>query len=347
MNKVGVGIIGCGNISGIYIENIQKSPQLALVGVSDIDPDRARSVAERAGTRAFSVAELLAKPEVGIVVNLTVPKAHFEVASAVIEAGKSVYNEKPLANTRADGKALLDHAKAQGVLVGCAPDTFLGRGIQTARRVITSGQLGQVVGASAFMMCHGHESWHPSPEFYYEVGGGPLFDMGPYYLTALVELLGPVRRVQGSARTSFAQRIITSEPKKGKVIEVGTSTHIAGVLDFASGAICQLTMSFDVWQHDMPHIEVYGSEGTMRVPDPNGFGGQVLLTKHGGEFEVVHDDGTEPEHNARGLGVEFMASGAHRATGALAYHVLDVMQAVLESSDQGTSIVIDSDPYEG
>ncbi|HMS56224.1 MAG TPA: Gfo/Idh/MocA family oxidoreductase [Fimbriimonadaceae bacterium] len=345
MNKVGVGIIGCGNISGIYIENIQASPQLELVGVADINLERARSVAERTGTAALTVDEMLANPAVGIIVNLTVPKAHYEVASAIVTAGKSVYIEKPLSNTRADGKELLAQAKANGVLVGCAPDTFLGHGIQTAKRVISSGRLGKVVGVSANMMCHGHESWHPAPEFYYEVGGGPLFDMGPYYLTALVELLGPVRRVQGSARVSFAQRVITSEPQKGKVIEVETPTHIAGILDFASGAVGQITMSFDVWRHDMPHIEIYGEEGTMRVPDPNGFGGDVVLTQGVGDFEVVQDDGTEPKQNARGIGVEFMASGQHRATGALAYHVLDVMQAVLEATDQGVSISIDSDPF--
>ena len=276
--QVKIGIIGCGNISPIYLQSGAKFEILDIVAVADKIWERAESRAAEYGVpRACTVKELLADPEIEIVVNITTPDAHAEVGLQVLEAGKSVYNEKPLAITREDGKRMVELAAAKGVRIGGAPDTFLGGGIQTCRKLIDDGWIGEPVAATAFMMGHGHESWHPDPEFYYKVGGGPMFDMGPYYLTALVNLVGPVKRVTGSARITFPERTITSQPKFGTKIEVEVPTHIAGVLDFANGAVGTIITSFDVWGGQLPRIEIYGTEGTLSVPDPNTFGGPIRI----------------------------------------------------------------------
>lgn len=342
-----IGIIGCGNISPIYIKNLQSFNETKILGVADLDAERARARAAEFGVpHAMSVDEMLASGEFEIIVNLTVPKAHAEVAALALRSGKHVYNEKPLALSRTQGAEVLGLASENALRVGCAPDTFLGAGVQTCRELIDQGAIGDPVGAQAFMMCRGHEGWHPSPEFYYEKGGGPLFDMGPYYLTALVNLLGPVSRVTGSARASFPTRTISSEPQKGKSIPVETPTHITGVLEFSQGAIGQVTMSFDVLAHTLPHIEIYGSEGTIGVPDPNGFGGPVRIKRGGGDWEEVPV--TRPyDQNSRGLGVLDMAlaiknNRPHRASGALAFHVLDIMGAILESNERGEHILLHS-----
>jgi len=258
-----------------------------------------------------------------------------------------VHNEKPLTITRDEGRKLLETAKANGVLVGGAPDTFLGSGNQTCRKVIDDGVIGEPIGATAFMLCHGHESWHPDPEFYYKIGGGPMFDMGPYYLTALVNLMGPVRRVSGSTRATFPTRTITSEPKNGEVITVDTPTHIAGVLDFASGAIGTITTSFDVWATTGHQpIEIYGTEGSLAVPDPNGFGGDVRVKRFDeDDWRDVPTD--EFAGNSRGYAVADMALAIrngrpHRANGALAYHVLDLMHAFHDASDTGAYVNVES-----
>jgi len=347
--KIGVGVIGCGNISGIYLKNLRESPVASLLACADLDPARAKAKAEEFGVpRALGVAELLADPEIKIVVNLTIPRAHFEVAKRTLEAGKSVYNEKPLTIERAEGKELLELAKAKGLLVGGAPDTFMGAGGQTCRKILDSGAIGTPVSALAFMICHGHEGWHPDPEFYYKKGGGPMFDMGPYYVTALVNLLGPVKRATGSARISFPERLITSEPRRGTRINVEVPTHVAGVLDFANGAVATIITSFDVWATSpLPNIEIHGSEGTMRVPDPNSFGGEVSLFRAGAkEWESVpHTHGHAD--NSRGLGVEDMArtllgGGPHRASGELTYHVLDIMHAIHDASREGKHATLES-----
>ncbi len=254
------------------------------------------------------MAELLADPEIEIVLNLTIPAAHAEVALAAIEAGKSVYNEKPLAVTREDGKRIVALARERNLRVGCAPDTFLGAGLQTCREVIDAGTIGEPVAATAFMLGHGPEGWHPDPDFYYQVGGGPMFDMGPYYLTALVSMLGPVRRVTGSARITSPERVIGSEPKRGQIIHVNTPTHLAGVMDFAQGAVGTLVTSFDVWGANVPRIEVYGTQGSLSVPDPNTFGGPVRLLRAGSkEWEEVPV--TRPyAENSRGIGLADMAT---------------------------------------
>ncbi len=339
--KVKVGIVGCGNISGIYFKAGKTFEILDIVACADLDRGRAKAKAEEFGVpKVYTTEELLADPEIEIVVNLTIPIAHYDVCLAAVQAGKHTHVEKPLCITREQGQHLLETARARNVRVGAAPDTFLGGGLQTCRKLLDDGWIGEPVGASAFMLCHGHESWHPDPEFYYKVGGGPMFDMGPYYLTALISLLGPMKRVTGSTRITFPERTITSAPKFGTQVTVDTPTHIAGVMDFANGAIGTITTSFDVWASELPRIEIYGTEGSMSVPDPNGFGGPVRVRrKDSGEWREMPLSHGFAE-NSRGIGVADMAyairSGRpHRANGQLAYHVLEAMHGFHDASDQG------------
>jgi predicted dehydrogenase len=345
-NKVKVGIIGCGNISGAYFKHTRMFPILDLVGCADLDMDRARAKATEQNIQAMTVQQMLADKSIEIIINLTVPKAHFEVNMAAIAAAKNVHCEKPLAINREDGRKTVEAARAKGVLLGCAPDTFLGGGGQTCRKLIDDGWIGEPVAATAFMLCHGHESWHPSPEFYYEVGGGPMLDMGPYYLTSLVNLMGAIKRTCGSTRATFPERTITSKEKYGKVIKVETPTHIAGVMDFASGAIGTIIQSFDVWGHNLPRIEVYGTQGSMVVPDPNNFTGPVMVRRAGAK-EWSNIPLTHADDVGRGIGVADMAyalrSGRkNRVSGDLAYHVLDVMCSFEESSRTSKHVEIKS-----
>ncbi len=342
-----VGIIGCGNISGIYFKNMcEVFSDLDVIACADLDVDRAKEKAEEyAGVVAMSVDDLLAS-DVEIVVNLTIPAAHFDVAMAALEAGKHVHGEKPITLTRDQGRQLLSVADERGLRVGNAPDTFMGAGIQTALKLIEDGWIGSPVSATAFMQCHGHESWHPSPEFYYQVGGGPMFDMGPYYLTALVALMGPVCRVTGSTSMAYEERVITSKPKFGKKVPVEVPTHVAGLLDFSGGAVGTVVTSFDVWGHSLPCIEIHGTEGSMSVPDPNGFGGEVKVKRGRGDWGTVPHSHSYAK-NSRGIGVADMAAAIaegrdHRASGRLAYHVLDVMHAVHDASDEGAHVMIES-----
>lgn len=341
MTKTKVGVIGCGNISGIYLESPKTFQVMEIVACADLIMERAQAQAAKYGVpRACTVAELLADPEIQIVMNLTPPPAHYEVGIAALRAGKCVHNEKPLAIKREEGREMLDLARAKGLRVGGAPDTFLGGGIQTCRKLIDDGWIGEPIGAAAFMLCHGHESWHPSPEFYYQVGGGPMFDMGPYYLTALVSLMGPVKRVTGSARITFPERTITSQPKYGTKVQVEVPTHVAGLLEFANGAIGTIITTFDVWASELPRIEIYGTAGSLSVPDPNGFGGPVRIRRAGAKewSDVPLTHGFA--QNCRGIGVADMAyalrSGRpHRANGEMAYHVLDIMHAFHDASREG------------
>lgn len=339
--KINVGLIGCGNISGIYLKNCKAFEILNMVACADLDLARAEAKADEHGVpRACTTEALLADPEIQLVINLTVPSVHAAISLAAIRAGKHVYSEKPLATTREVGQQILAEARARGVRVGCAPDTFLGGGLQTCRKLIDDGAIGEPVAATAFMTSHGPETWHPDPEFFYQPGGGPMFDMGPYYLTALVHLLGPIARVTGSARISFPERIITSQPHHGTVIHVQTPTHVAGVLDFVSGLVATIITSFDIWAASLPRLEIYGAEGSLNVPDPNTFGGPVRIRradeKEWIELPVTHGFTA----NSRGLGVADMAQAIltdspHRASGEMAYHVLDAMQAFEEASRAG------------
>lgn len=347
-DKVKVGIIGCGNISGAYFSTNRNFSFFDITACADLDLDRAKARAQEFNiARACTPEELLADEEIGFVISLTIPQAHGPVMLAGVRAGKSVYTEKPFTVTREEARQVLAEARERGVRVGSAPDTFLGGGHQTCRKIIDEGWIGTPVAATAFMMGRGHEHWHPSPEFYYKKGGGPMFDMGPYYITALVNMLGPVRRATGSARITRAQRTISSQPLAGTVMDVEVPTHAAGVLDFESGAIATLIMSFDVTSHGLPNIEIYGSEGTLRVPDPNGFGGPIKLKRHDSEEWTDVPILFPYVGAARGVGMADMAlamrSGReHRANGELAYHVLDVMHAVHDASEEGRHIELAS-----
>lgn len=342
-----VGIIGCGNISSIYFKAPQTFPILNIVACADLDMDRARAKASEFGIRALTVDQLLSDPEIEIVVNLTVPGAHAQVSTAALSNGKSAYCEKPLALRTADGRALLELAARRGLRVGCAPDTFLGGGLQTCRKLIDDGWIGEPVAAVAYMMSHGHESWHPDPEFYYQPGGGPMFDMGPYYLTALVSMLGPVRRVTGSTRVTFPQRTITSQPKAGQIIQVQVPTHVVGVLDFAGGAVANIITTFDVWSANLPRVEIYGTEGSLSVPDPNTFGGPVRVRRAGSNEWLEMPIPYHYTTNSRGLGVADMAAAmqsgrSHRANGDLAFHVLEIMEAIHVASAEERHVTLQS-----
>lgn len=336
-----VGLVGIGNISGQYLETLPRLPNVSLVAAADLDPTR-----QVPGVRMMTPASLYQADDVDLVLNLTVPQAHAEVTLTAIAAGKHVYSEKPLALSTVEGQQVVTAASAAGVRVGCAPDTVLGTGTQTARRCVDDGMIGQPVAATAFMVTPGHERWHPAPEFYYRPGGGPLFDMGPYYLTALVTLLGPVRRVTGLASTPRAERVIGTGPRAGTAFPVSVSTHVTGTLEHENGALTTLLMSFDVWAANLPRIEVYGTAGSLSVPDPNNFTGEVQIFtpetagRPGGWTTVAPSAG---HRNAgRGTGVADLAEALttnqeHRANDTLAYHVLDIMESLLQATESGTT----------
>ncbi|ELT44770.1 Gfo/Idh/MocA family protein [Arthrobacter nitrophenolicus] len=342
-----LGIIGCGAIIGQYLASFRRLPDLELVAVADLDLKRAQAVAEQYdGVRAVTVEELLAADDVELVVNLTIPAAHAEVALKVIAAGKGVYGEKPLAATTAEARQVLDAAGEAGVAVGCAPDTVLGTGIQTARKAIDDGLIGAPISATATMATPGHERWHPNPDFYYQPGGGPLLDMGPYYVTALVTLLGPVVSVMGAASHTRSERTIGSGPRQGEKVPVNIDSHVTGVLTHASGALSTLVMSFDAVKSKSPNIEIHGELGSLIVPDPNHFDGDVqLFTLDAGGWETLPVSAGYLD-SGRGFGIADLAATPPgrepRAGGTLAYHVLEVMESVLESARTGSSVRIES-----
>lgn len=349
MKRTPIGIIGCGNISRAYFENCNLFHNLEIVACADLDTERAKASAEKYGVpQALSVEQLINSPDLEIAVNLTIPQAHAPVDCQVLQAGKHVFSEKPFGLTIAEGRQILDAAKAAGKRVGCAPDTVLGAGVQTSRKVLDDGTIGFPVGFTAVMQCGGHEGWHPSPEFYYYKGGGPMFDMGPYYLHALITLLGPVKRVAGLTKTTWPERLITSQPKNGTKVTVEIPTHITSLLEFHNGAIGTVVMSFDVrGKFTNPVIEIFGSEGTLRVPDPNGTGGEVQIHKVGQkEWETVPH--THPyAKGSRGLGVADLAAAiesgrAHRANGEVAFHALEIMEAVHVSAVEGRHVELTS-----
>jgi predicted dehydrogenase len=324
------------------------SRRVKVTALTDIIPERAKKASE-----AYKIPyiektnDLINSPDVDIILNITEPYNHYDVALAAVKAGKHVYDEKPLCGKRAEAKEVLNIAAKKKLRVGGAPDTFMGAGIQTCRKLIDEGKIGKPVAATAFMVCHGHEHWHPGPEFYYKEGGGPMFDMGPYYLTALVSLLGPVKRVSGSAKKSFETRTITSKPLNGTVINVDVPTHIAGIMDFANGAVGVIITSFDVYSHTLPWIEIYGSEGSLRVPDPNTFGGTVYLSRlMEGAWKEIPLVKNYAE-NSRGLGITDMAEAIeekrpHRASAEMTYHVLDVMHGFHDASKTGRYYDVES-----
>ena len=338
-----IGIAGIGNISKIYLDNLTGmfGKKVKLAGAADADFSRAEKAASEYKIKAFkSVDEMLKSKDVDIILNLTPHKLHFNIALAAVKAGKHVYNEKPLCTKREEAAQLQEAASKKGVRVGGAPDTFLGAGHQTCRKLIDDGWIGTPVAATAFIMSRGPEHWHPAPEFFYKDGGGPMFDMGPYYLTALVNLLGPVARVSGEAKISMPTRTITNQTQYGALIDVEVPTHIAGVLSFKSGAVGTIITSFDVYSHTLPWIEIYGTEGTLRCPDPNTFGGPVFVKRfREEEWSKIPLVKNYPE-NSRGLGVTEMAlaiegNSPHRASAELASHVLDIMHGIHDACSSG------------
>ena len=342
-----VGIIGCGAIIAQYLTNFRRLDQIELVAVADLDPVRAQAVADDYdGVRAVSVDELLAADDVDLVLNLTIPAAHADVALKAIAAGKSVYGEKPLAATTAEAQQVLAAAREAGVVVGCAPDTVLGTGIQTARKAIDDGLIGAPISATATMVTPGHERWHPNPDFYYQPGGGPLLDMGPYYVSALVTLLGPVVSVIGAASHTRNERTIGSGPRAGETVPVNIDSHVTGVLVHASGALSTLFMSFDAVKSKSPNIEIHGERGSLVVPDPNHFDGDVQLFALGAEDWQTLPVSAGYVDSGRGFGIADLAAtppgSEPRAGGQLAYHALEVMESVLASAKTGTAVQIQS-----
>lgn len=332
-----IGVIGVGKISEQYFASFPKLPGLELVAVADIDAARTKQVADEQGVRAMTVDELLADPAIDAIVNLTIPAAHVEVGTKALEAGKHVFAEKPLGLSPEEALPMLDLADAKGLRVGSAPDTVLGTGIQTARQVLDSGAIGDPVAAQVHWSAPGHERWHPSPLFYYQAGGGPLFDMAPYYLTSLITLFGPITRVSGLATRSKRERTVETGALAGTAIPVDVDTHVSALLEHASGVTSTLTVSFEVWATKSPLFEVYGTTGTLAVPDPNRFSDPVeISTRENPDFvEVPISAGYDDA--GRGYGLADMARAIetdrpHRASGRLAFHVLEAMDAILRSS---------------
>ncbi|WP_269526219.1 Gfo/Idh/MocA family protein [Coraliomargarita parva] len=356
MKPLGIGIIGCGKISQAYFNGAKVFDILKVVACADLNLEVAKAKAEENGCVAQTVEELLANPDVELIINLTIPAAHAKVSTAILNAGKHVYCEKPLTVTLEEAKALTALAEAKGLRIGCAPDTFLGAGHQTGRKLVDDGVIGRVVSGTAFMMGRGPEGWHPNPAFYYQVGGGPVFDMGPYYLTALVNLLGPVKRVAAVVSKAFDERIAGCPERKGQKIPVEIPTHASATLEFHSGAVITAVFSFDVCAHKHSRIELYGTEGSMSLPDPNTFGGPISIydpklkpegsdkpdwLEHALEFPY--------ETNMRSIGAADMAYAIregrpHRASGELAYHVMELMHSFEKSSLSGEHVTIESKP---
>jgi len=342
-----VGMVGVGVISGQYFDQLARLPNLRLAAVADLDAGRAAAAAAEQGVEVLSVDRLLADPAIDAVLNLTIPAAHAEIGLRALAAGKHLYGEKPLALTTAEARPMLDAAAAAGLRIGCAPDTVLGTGIQTARAVLDAGRIGDPIGASVHWSNSGHEVWHPAPAFYFQPGGGPLYDMGPYYLTSLVTMFGPVVRVSGAVARSSRERTIATGPNAGAAVPVDVDTHVTALLEHAGGVISSVTVSFEVWATRSPLFEVYGTSGTIAVPDPNLFSGQVsVATAADPEFAEVPVAAGYSDAG-RGVGLADLARAIetdrpHRASGELAFHVLDVMESTIRAGREHTVIELTS-----
>ena len=341
-----VGIIGCGDVTNLYLPGTAPFENIELAACADLDPARAAALAERGGFPAMAVDALLADPSIEVVLVLTPPGAHAAISRAAIAAGKHVYSEKPLAVSRADAAAILADARRAGVRVGAAPDTFLGGGLRTARDLIDEGAIGTPLMATASVAHLGPESWHPNPGIFYGVGGGPLLDLGPYYVTALVTLLGSVASVAAIGRGSGSERLIGSGPLAGRTVAADVPTTVMGTLAFESGVIGSLTASFDVVASETPHFEIHGTAGSLILGDPNRFDGEVRYRALGGEvWETI-----APRYDitvGRGIGladmIDAIRSGRpHAAGGELAFHVLDVLLSLEEATVSGKTQTVSS-----
>ncbi|GLS18273.1 oxidoreductase [Labrys miyagiensis] len=354
-----VGLIGCGNISDIYLINAALFRDYDFVACADLKDEAARKQADKYGLHKRSIADILVADDIDIILNLTIPEAHAGVSMSAIEAGKHVYGEKPLATRLTDGVKLIEAAKAKGLRVGTAPDTVLGASIQDARRRIDAGEIGKPLLGTAAVMGHGMEAWHPNPEFFFKPGAGPVFDMGPYYLSTLVTLLGPVASVVALSQSGFEERVVTTEgsPFNGQRIKVETPTSIQALLAFKSGAQIAFMASWDVWAHGQLPLELHGTTASMRVPDPNWFGGEVSLAigRQPWEAHATSKDrfgeANWPKDapgvaNYRGLGLADMARGIldkrpHRANGEIGLHVLAIMEGILTAAAENRTVTIE------
>jgi predicted dehydrogenase len=350
-----IGLIGAGNISEAYLKLAPLFPGTRIVAVADLQAEAAKARADQFGVRALTVDELLKDGEIDTVINLTIPSAHYEVSNAILTAGKHAYSEKPFALSVEDGKKLVAEAEARGLKLGSAPDTFLGGAGQTARHLIDEGRIGRVIAGTMHVMGHGMEAWHPNPGFFFQPGGGPVLDLGPYYIAAMVNLLGPIRTVSAVASKGFEERLVTAAgPLQGKTVPVNTPTTINAILDFVSGAQVTLSASWDVWKHGHTNpIELYGTDGTMLVPDPNFFGGAVRYSKEAGDYiEVDTTDAPFGKGNWNGghanyrmLGVADLLDAADtgrepRCSGRVALHALDVMVSILQAAAEQRVITL-------
>lgn len=347
MTKIGIGIIGCGNISSAYLRLAPLFKSLDMRAVADINPDAAKARADEFGVRSSTIEELLAADDIDIIVNLTIPNAHFPVTKSILEAGKHAYSEKPVVLTFEQGKELSDLAKSKGLRIGSAPDTFLGGAHQQARALIDDGSVGKIIAGSCHVMSHGMEHWHPNPDFFFQPGAGPVLDIGPYYITNLIQLIGPVKRVVSLATTTFKERTISNGPRNGEKVPVDTPTNIHALLEFENGATITLSTSWDIWAHRHANMELYGTDGSLFVPDPNFFGGTIEIAGKDQEIKEVaasdHPFGIVNEGdnaNYRGAGLADMASAIaenrpHRCSMELALHAIDVMTGILKSGETG------------
>lgn len=355
--KLRIGVVGCGNISLAYMRNAPLFRDVEIVACADLNSQATQHRAEEFGLRVTDVDTLLEARDIDLILNLTIPAAHFDISMRALSAGKHVFTEKPLGVTADEGRRLVDTADTRGLVIGSAPDTFLGAAGRHARRLMEAGIIGKPVTGTAFMMGRGMEHWHPDPSFYYQPGAGPLMDMGPYYLTMMVNLLGPVRRVQAIANSGQEERLITADgPKKGTTFKVGTPTSVLSLLEFACGATITFGTSWDVFRHSNHPIELHGTQGSLRLPDPDNFGGVIAVSRQGAPWEetdtanalfgAVNWPITAPDRaNYRMLGLADLARSITegrkpRASGSLALHVLEIMEAILRAGETGTAQIV-------
>lgn len=349
MSKIRVGVIGCGNISAVYLKNLkERFRTVEVTACAAKTHAHAQAKAQEFGiTKACTVEEMLADPDIDMILNLTVPAAHGEINLKALAAGKHVYSEKPLASSVPEANRILNLAKRKGLMIGCAPDTFLGGALQTCRKLLDDGWIGEPIAVNAFMMSAGPESWHPNPEFLYKQGAGPMLDMGPYYLTAMVSLLGGVKRVASFSRITYPERTITSQPRFGQKIRVEEPTYVSGLMEFENGVIGNLITSFDIQGSTLPYLEIYGSQGTLLVPDPNYFAGPVKIRRAETEEFVEVPLAFGFTQNYRGVGLAEMAQALKRgrknqANGEIALHVLEIMSGFQESGVKGHEYLLKS-----
>ena len=346
-----VGIIGCGNISETYFECQNLFNNFNIVACADINIEAAKKSAEKYNVKAFSVDDILANENVDLIINLTIPAAHKEIIIKSLNAGKHCFSEKPLAMNFNEGLEISELANSKNLYVGCAPDTFLGAAGQKARSLIEDNKIGNIVLGTFNLMSHGMEHWHPNPDFFFKPGAGTVFDVGVYYITQLVNLIGPIKSISSLSGTASPERIITSEPRNGEKIKVETPTTLMGTLEFHNNAKIQFFCSWDVWKHKHSTIELYGLEGSMIVPDPNFFSGDILMSHKEEDWQVINNDkmllgipnktdnNGDKIANYRGIGLSDMINAISnkrqsRCSLDLAVHVLEAMEGIIKSSDE-------------